>query len=97
LANAKEIPMARKWTIGFACVALLAATGCADMTDKQRSTAIGAGAGALGGAAIGSLSGDAGKGAAIGAGAGASPPPPPRAVSPACSSILVTETAAFTE
>jgi hypothetical protein len=71
LAIAKEIPMARKWTIGFASLALLAATGCADMTDKQRSTAIGAGAGALGGAAIGSFSGNAGWGALIGAGVGA--------------------------
>jgi hypothetical protein len=63
--------MARKWTLGFASLALLAATGCADMTDKQRSTAIGTGVGALGGAAIGSFSGNAGWGALIGAGAGA--------------------------
>ena len=63
--------MARKWKTGFACVALLAMTGCADMTVKQRSTAIGAGAGALGGAAIGSFAGNAGWGALIGAGVGA--------------------------
>ncbi|MFN7308705.1 MAG: glycine zipper domain-containing protein [Acetobacteraceae bacterium] len=63
--------MAGKWKIGFVCVSLLAATGCADMTDKQRSTAIGTGVGALGGAAIGSFSGNAGWGALIGAGVGA--------------------------
>jgi hypothetical protein len=71
LAIAKENPMVGKWKTGVACVALLAATGCADMSDKQRSTAIGAGAGALGGAAIGSFSGNAGWGALIGAGVGA--------------------------
>ena len=45
--------------------------GCAEMTEKQRSTAIGTGLGAVGGAAIGSFSGNAGWGALIGAGAGA--------------------------
>lgn len=44
--------------------------GCADMTQTQRSTATGAGIGALGGAALGSLSGNAGWGALIGAGVG---------------------------
>jgi uncharacterized protein YceK len=44
--------------------------GCADMTSSQRSTATGAGVGALGGAALGSLSGNAGMGALIGAGVG---------------------------
>jgi hypothetical protein len=44
--------------------------GCAGMTDSQRATATGAGIGALGGAAIGSLSGNAGWGALIGAGVG---------------------------
>jgi uncharacterized protein YceK len=48
----------------------LGLTGCADMTDSQRATATGAGVGALGGAAIGSLSGNAGWGALIGAGVG---------------------------
>jgi predicted Zn-dependent protease len=71
LATAKEIPMAGKWKTGIACVALLAATGCAEMSDKQRSTAIGTGVGTLGGAAIGSFSGNAGWGALIGAGVGA--------------------------
>jgi hypothetical protein len=44
--------------------------GCAGMSDSQRATATGAGIGALGGAAIGSLSGNAGWGALIGAGVG---------------------------
>jgi outer membrane protein OmpA-like peptidoglycan-associated protein len=48
-----------------AAVVLL--SGCADMTDAQRSAAIGAGVGALAGVAIG----DSGKSAAIGAGVGA--------------------------
>jgi predicted Zn-dependent protease len=63
--------MAGKWKIGVACLTLVAVTGCADMNDKQRSTAIGTGVGALGGAAIGSFSGNAGWGALIGAGVGA--------------------------
>lgn len=52
---------------------LLAGLGlaaCEGMTDSQRATATGAGIGALGGAAIGSLSGNAGMGALIGAGVG---------------------------
>ncbi len=49
----------------------LGLSACAEMTEKQRSTAIGSGLGALGGAAIGSFSGNAGWGALIGAGAGA--------------------------
>ncbi len=48
----------------------LTLAGCADMTSSQRSTATGAGVGALGGAALGSLSGNAGMGALIGAGVG---------------------------
>jgi outer membrane protein OmpA-like peptidoglycan-associated protein len=48
-------------------VALILLSGCADMSEAQRSTAIGAGLGALAGAAIG----DSGKSAAIGAGVGA--------------------------
>lgn len=47
------------------CVALV--SGCANMSDAQRSAAIGAGVGALAGAAIG----DSTKSAAIGAGVGA--------------------------
>ncbi|MGB4584061.1 MAG: OmpA family protein [Rhodoferax sp.] len=46
---------------------LVLLTGCANMTDAQRSSAIGAGVGALTGAAIG----DSTKSAAIGAGVGA--------------------------
>ena len=52
-------------------VAMLALPGCADMSQTQRATATGAGVGALGGAALGSLSGNAGWGAVIGAGVGA--------------------------
>lgn len=63
--------MTRTWKMGIASLAVMALSGCADMTDKQRSTAIGTGVGALGGAAIGSFSGNAGWGALIGAGAGA--------------------------
>ncbi|WP_431282311.1 glycine zipper family protein [Humitalea sp. 24SJ18S-53] len=44
---------------------------CADMTQQQRTVATGTAIGALGGAAIGSFSGNAGMGALIGAGAGA--------------------------
>ena len=47
--------------------AIVLLSGCADMSEAQRSTAIGAGLGALAGAAIG----DSGKSAAIGAGVGA--------------------------
>ncbi|WP_198374407.1 YMGG-like glycine zipper-containing protein [Neoroseomonas rubea] len=48
----------------------LGLAGCAGMSDTQRATATGAGIGALGGAALGSLSGNAGWGALIGAGVG---------------------------
>lgn len=48
----------------------LGLAGCAGMTENQRATATGAGIGALGGAALGSLSGNAGWGALIGAGVG---------------------------
>jgi hypothetical protein len=51
-------------------VAGLGLAGCGGMSDSQRATATGAGIGALGGAAIGSLSGNAGWGALIGAGVG---------------------------
>jgi hypothetical protein len=58
--------------VRIAAVLLLGAglSGCAGMTENQRATATGAGIGALGGAALGSLSGNAGWGAAIGAGVG---------------------------
>lgn len=56
--------------VGVRVLCLLAASaflaGCANMSDTQRGTAIGAGAGAVAGAVIGK-----GKGAAIGAGVGA--------------------------
>jgi outer membrane protein OmpA-like peptidoglycan-associated protein len=48
-------------------VALAFTSGCANMSDTQRSSAIGAGVGALAGVAIG----DSGKSAALGAGLGA--------------------------
>lgn len=51
---------------GLSAIVLLV-SGCANMTDAQRSSAIGAGVGALAGVAIG----DSGKSAAIGAGLGA--------------------------
>ena len=53
-------------TTGLCALALLA-SGCANMSDTQRGTAIGAGVGVLAGAAIG----DSSKSAAIGAGLGA--------------------------
>lgn len=56
--------------LGAVLVLGLGLAGCAGMTDSQRATATGAGIGALGGAAIGSLSGNAGWGALIGAGVG---------------------------
>lgn len=52
-------------------VAALMLAGCAGMSDTQRRTATGAGAGAATGALIGSFSANAGKGALIGAGVGA--------------------------
>lgn len=51
--------------------ASLALAGCANMTDEQKHTATGAGAGALAGAALGAIIGDSSKSAAIGAGVGA--------------------------
>lgn len=64
--------MMTKNPLRIAAVLVLGAglAGCADMSDNQRSVATGAGIGALGGAALGSLSGNAGWGAAIGAGVG---------------------------
>jgi outer membrane protein OmpA-like peptidoglycan-associated protein len=55
----------RTLALSFTVLAVMA-SGCANMTETQKSTAIGAGVGALAGAAIGQ-----GKGAAIGAGVGA--------------------------
>jgi uncharacterized membrane protein len=56
-------------TTAFAAALLLA--GCASMSDTERRVATGAGAGAAGGALIGSFSANAGAGALIGAGVGA--------------------------
>ena len=62
----------RKLLLIGSAAAILLTTGCAEMSDTQRRTAIGAGAGALGGAAIGAVTGGkAGTGAVIGAGVGA--------------------------
>ena len=57
---------ARAAVSGMSALVLLV-SGCADMSDAQRSAAIGAGVGALAGVAIG----DSGKSAAVGAGVGA--------------------------
>jgi len=62
--------MTKPLRLGTVLVLGLGLAGCAGMTDTQRATATGAGIGALGGAAIGSLSGNAGWGALIGAGVG---------------------------
>ena len=64
----------RKQLILGAAAATLFISGCADMnlSDTQRRTAIGAGAGALGGAVLSSATGGrAGTGAVLGAGVGA--------------------------
>ena len=62
----------RKLLLIGSAAAILLTPGCAEMSDTQRRTAIGAGAGALGGAAIGAVTGGkAGTGAVIGAGVGA--------------------------
>jgi len=61
----------RKYLITSVAAVVILATGCAEMSDTQRRTATGAGVGALGGAAIGAMSGNAGRGAVIGAGVGA--------------------------
>lgn len=56
----------RTFTAAMTAVALLA-TGCANMSETQRNTAIGAGIGALAGAAIGDSKGAAAVGAGVGA------------------------------
>lgn len=56
----------RPLIVGLSAIVLLV-SGCAEMNDTQRGTAMGAGLGALAGAVIG----DSGKSAAIGAGVGA--------------------------
>lgn len=67
----KERHMRNSLLILSTAAAVLLTTGCAEMSDTQRRTATGAGVGALGGAAIGAMSGNAGRGAVIGAGVGA--------------------------
>ena len=62
----------RKTLLVSAVASLTILSGCANMSDTQRTTATGAGVGALGGAAVGAIAGGhAGKGAVIGAGVGA--------------------------
>jgi outer membrane protein OmpA-like peptidoglycan-associated protein len=56
----------RSFVFSFTAVAILA-SGCANMTETQRNTAIGAGVGALAGAAIGDSKGAAAVGAGVGA------------------------------
>lgn len=57
----------RDYAIGAAVIALFGMGGCADMTKQQKSTAVGAGAGAVGGHVLtgGSTAGTIG-GAAVG-------------------------------
>lgn len=58
--------------LGAALVATsLVTAGCAEMSDTQRRTLGGAGAGAATGAVVGSLTGNFGWGAVVGAGVGA--------------------------
>ena len=62
----------RKTLLVGSLAAVMLVTGCANMNDTQRRTATGAGVGALGGAAVGAITGGhAGTGAVIGAGVGA--------------------------
>lgn len=64
----------KKILLVSAVVTAIAASGCANMTETQQTTARGAGIGAVAGAVIGAATGNrstAAKGAAIGAGVGA--------------------------
>ena len=56
--------------IGAAILLSASLAGCSGMSRTERATVTGAGIGAVGGAALGSLSGEAGWGALIGAGVG---------------------------
>ena len=64
--------MCKRFGIYALCILLVsqALSGCAEMTEQQKDTAIGAGLGTLVGAGVGALAGG-GKGAAIGALSGA--------------------------
>jgi len=62
--------MLRHTRFPVAVVALVVLAACADMTDTQKRTAVGAGTGAVVGGVIGSYSGCFGCGAAIGAAVG---------------------------
>ena len=61
----------KKYAAGLSLVALMALTGCANMSTSEQRVLSGAALGAVGGTAIGAISGNAGAGAAIGAAAGA--------------------------
>ena len=64
--------LAFKSSVGTAALAVLFLSGCADMSERQRGTAQGAGLGAIAGAVIGSATGGkAGTGALIGGAIGA--------------------------
>ncbi len=63
--------MTRKLPAILAIAALFGLAACADTDPTLRRTGIGAGGGALAGAAIGSFSGNMGMGALVGAGVGA--------------------------
>lgn len=63
----KNMTSLRRPVLAGLSALMVLVSGCADMTEAQRSAAIGAGVGALAGVAIG----DSGKSAAIGAGVGA--------------------------
>ena len=65
------VPMMRS-TMGALAAAALLTAGCADMSERQRGTAQGAGVGAVAGAVLGSVTGGkAGSGAVIGGALGA--------------------------
>lgn len=62
----------RPWAVATLAAAALLATGCENMSERQRGTAAGAGVGAAAGAVIGSATGgNAGRSAAIGGVVGA--------------------------
>jgi len=65
-------PIRFRLVAGGVAAAVLLATGCADMSERQKGTAVGAGVGAGVGAAVGSVTGGkAGTGALIGGALGA--------------------------
>lgn len=61
----------KKKAVVLTLTAIIALSGCANMSSTQQRTVSGAAIGALGGAAIGAITGNAGRGALIGTGVGA--------------------------